>query len=90
MAGRTAYRHSRTLRRAFQERYEVSPKRYLEAHRLNGVHRALRRADAIEVRVVDIANQWGFWLMGKFAGDYRRLFGQLPSATLMGRPNSSR
>jgi len=29
-----------------------------------------------------VANAWGFWHMGQFARDYRRLFGELPSDTL--------
>jgi hypothetical protein len=30
----------------------------------------------------DVANNWGFWYMGRFAADYRRQFGELPSVTL--------
>ena len=70
-----------TLYRAFQEEFEISPKQYLKARSLSGVHRDLLRA-APGAQVVDIANQWGFWHMGQFAGDYRRHFGELPSETL--------
>jgi AraC family ethanolamine operon transcriptional activator len=72
----------RTLRRAFLEHYGVSPRDYLKAWRLSGVRRALREADPTEVRVSDVANHWGFWHLGQFAADYRRVFGELPSATL--------
>jgi AraC family ethanolamine operon transcriptional activator len=75
----------RTLRYGFLERYGVSPKAYLLGFRLNGVRRDLRRADPASVKVIDIANNWGFWHMGKFAADYRKLFGELPSQT-MNRP----
>ena len=34
--------------------------------------------------VADAANEWGFWHMGQFAKDYRRMFGELPSETLNG------
>jgi AraC family ethanolamine operon transcriptional activator len=27
------------------------------------------------------ANNWGFWHMDRFAADYRRQFGELPSET---------
>jgi AraC family ethanolamine operon transcriptional activator len=72
----------RTLRYGFLERYGVSPKAYLQAFRLNGVRRELRRANPASTKVIDIANNWGIWHMGKFAADYRRLFGELPSETL--------
>jgi AraC family ethanolamine operon transcriptional activator len=72
----------RTLRYGFLERFGVSPKSYLQAHRLNGSRRELRRADPATLKVADIANRWGFWHMGKFAADYRKLCGELPSETL--------
>lgn len=68
----------RTLRRAFTEGLGVSPNAYLRARRLNGSYRELRRG----VRVNEAANHWGFWHMGQFAADYRRMFGELPSSTL--------
>jgi AraC family ethanolamine operon transcriptional activator len=71
----------RTLEYVFLERFGVSPKEYLKAHRLNGVRRELRRAHAAAIRISDVANRWGFWHMGQFAADYRRLFGELPSET---------
>lgn len=76
----------RTLRRAFTEHLGVPPKTYLRARRLNGVYRDLRRGDPRDVCVADVANGWGFWHMGQFAADYRRLFGELPSKTLHEAP----
>lgn len=73
----------RTLRYAFEEAFGMSPKAYLQAHRLNQVRRdlsGLRPAE--EIRISDVANAWGFWHMGQFAADYRRMFGELPSDTL--------
>lgn len=70
----------RTLRYAFYERFEMSPKAYLQGVRLNGVRRELRRrGDRPSVSAA--ANHWGFWHLGQFAADYRRLFGELPSET---------
>lgn len=79
---RAAGASERTLRYAFVERYGVPPKAYLKAVRLHGVRRELRSADLHALRVTDTANRWGFWHMGDFAADYRRLFGELPSKTL--------
>jgi len=72
----------RTLRYGFLERYDITPKAFLQSFRLNGVRRELRRADPASTKISDIANYWGFWHMGKFAADYRRLFGELPSETM--------
>jgi len=72
----------RTLRYAFFEQFGVSPKSYLTAMRLNGVRRQLNHADPSLAKIADVANHWGFWHMGQFAADYRRLFGELPSETL--------
>ena len=72
----------RTLRYTFLEQFGVSPKSYLLAMRLNGVRRQLSHADSSSATIADLANHWGFWHMGQFAKDYRRLFGELPSETL--------
>jgi len=72
----------RTLRYAFLQQFGISPKSYLLAMRLNGVRRQLSQADPSSATIADMANHWGFWHMGQFAADYRRLFGELPSETL--------
>ena len=71
----------RTLNRAFLDRFGVSPKQYLQAIRLGGVRKELQRKGPT-AKIIDIANDWGFWHMGQFAADYRRQFGELPSGTL--------
>ena len=75
----------RSLQRGFKELVGVSPKQYLLAHRLSGVHRMLHHADPTRTRVVDAADEWGFWHMGQLAADYRRHFGEKPSQTLRRR-----
>jgi AraC family ethanolamine operon transcriptional activator len=69
-----------TLERAFAEHFGVSPKRYLMLSRFSGVHRALLDISSIS-SITTVANEWGFWHMGKFAADYRKIYGQLPSQT---------
>lgn len=72
----------RTLQTAFLEYYGIPPLRYLTLRRLHQVREALRKADPDETTVTQIAARVGFWQFGRFAGQYRRLFGELPSVTL--------
>ncbi len=76
--------NERTLRRAFLDRFGVPPKTYLTTVRLHGVRKGLRHRDRTTT-VIDVANRWGFWHMGDFAMNYRRVFGELPSETVKTR-----
>jgi len=72
----------RTLEYAFREQIGASPSRYLRMRRLNGVHSDLLHAESGTTRVTDVAMGWGFWELGRFAVEYRALFGERPSKTL--------
>ena len=39
-------------------------------------------SDPSSTSITKVANRWGFWHMGQFASDYRKLFVELPSDTL--------
>ncbi|HQR06385.1 MAG TPA: helix-turn-helix domain-containing protein [Gemmatales bacterium] len=71
----------RTLHYAFREIHGISPMAYLKTHRLNRVRQELKSEDYATHSIAEIAGRWGFWHTGEFAADYRRLFGELPSAT---------
>jgi AraC family ethanolamine operon transcriptional activator len=75
----------RTLRRAFTEYYGISPVRYLHLRQFHQVHRALRDADHEATTVTKILVQHGVWSFGRFASQYRQLFGKLPMQTLKTR-----
>jgi AraC family ethanolamine operon transcriptional activator len=70
----------RTLNYAFRERFDLTPKQYLRAVRLNGFRRELVSRGP-EIAISEVAADWGFWHMGQFAADYRRQFSELPSET---------
>jgi AraC family ethanolamine operon transcriptional activator len=72
----------RSLEYGFREQFGVTPVRYLKVVRLNGARRELVVADASSTKVVDIALRWGFVELGRFSGEYNKLFNQLPSHTL--------
>lgn len=74
----------RTLHLAFHETYGMPPKQYMKLQRLNGAHHALLQAGTMNT-VSQIAMDWGFLHLGRFAIDYRDLFGETPSETLMRR-----
>lgn len=78
---RVAGASRRTLEYAFRERFGVSPKAYLLARRLDGVRRTLRH-DPDSRSVTDVAMQWSFHHLSRFAAQYRRQFGELPSETV--------
>ena len=72
----------RTLRRAFNEYFGVSPVRYLQLRQLNQIHLALKSADPEELSVSSVMLKYGVCEFGRFASKYRELFGKLPSETL--------
>ena len=82
---REAQVSERTLRYAFHDELDLSPLAFLRRLRLHAARRELMNAEGALPRVTDVANRQGFLELGRFAADYRRLFGELPSETLAHR-----
>jgi AraC-like DNA-binding protein len=72
----------RVLQDAFKQHVGMSPMTYLRRYRLDGVHRELSNGDPWRTNVSDVAGRWGFAHLGRFAGEYRKRFGETPSQTL--------
>lgn len=75
----------RTLHYAFRDEFGVSPNTFMRQRRLHAVRRLLTTSVAAESSVSQIALAHGFSELGRFAVDYRRLFGVHPSDTLKSR-----
>lgn len=73
----------RTLRRLFAATYGVSPSRFLRVRRMELARKSLLRGR--DARVTDAGLRYGFYDLGRFASEYRRLFDELPSETLRRR-----
>ena len=69
----------RTLHHAFQEGFGMAPKAYLRALRLNAAHNRLRNGKG---SVTEIAADLGLFHFGRFATEYRAMFGEPRSETL--------
>jgi len=73
----------RTLEKCFSNRFGVTPKKYIKCLRLAEVRQGLLNFDALDYdSIIELAAVNGFWHMGQFAADYRRIYGELPSETL--------
>jgi AraC-like DNA-binding protein len=72
----------RTLRTRCIEHLGVSPMRYLWLRRMHLARATLMRADPNTTTVTEIACDYGFWELGRFSVEYRRLFGESPSQSL--------
>jgi AraC family transcriptional regulator, ethanolamine operon transcriptional activator len=71
----------RTLQDSFQRVTGTRPLAYLRNIRLNLVRRRLLSSPAGALSVSEAASEAGFDHFGHFAGEYKALFGELPSRT---------
>lgn len=71
----------RALTEGFRRTRQTTPMAFLREQRLLGTRAALQTIGADDT-VTTIALRWGFGNLGRFAADYRRRFGEPPSATL--------
>jgi AraC family ethanolamine operon transcriptional activator len=79
---------TRTLCDCCEEQLGMGPTEYLRRRRMQLVNRALRNGGSDAASTSAVARRYGFRNLGRFAANYRALFGELPSATF--RRGSSR
>lgn len=72
----------KTLQNSFKSLFGITPKHFMHLLKLNRAHEELLHADGQFTNVSDISIKWGFSHFGRFAKDYKNLFGVLPSETL--------
>jgi AraC family ethanolamine operon transcriptional activator len=72
----------RGLEYLFVDLLGVSVSEFLHKLRLRRVRRELLASDPHQGSVKRCALDWGFWHLGRFAAEYRALFGENPSETL--------
>ncbi len=70
-----------TLTRSFRRKYGVTPMAFMKQQRLEMVRGQLLTARDDGTTVTDIATEQGFYHLGQFAVDYRKMFGESPSET---------
>jgi AraC-like DNA-binding protein len=75
----------RTLHRAFLSVIDESPQAYVRRLRLHRIRHDLASESEAACTVALVANRWGIGELGRLAGLYRELFGELPSQTLARR-----
>ncbi|MCJ8507101.1 helix-turn-helix domain-containing protein [Rhizobium lemnae] len=82
----------RHLQTCFNKSVGLTATEFIRAERLNMVRKALIEARLNNKNAVigDIAAQWGFWHLSRFAADYRDMFAELPSETLRNSDQNDR
>ncbi|TIT53041.1 MAG: AraC family transcriptional regulator, partial [Mesorhizobium sp.] len=73
----------RQLEYAFRTTFALSPLEFIRALRLNEARRLLTARGARGSSVTSIAMEVGLTHLGRFAANYRQLFGESPRETLL-------
>jgi AraC-like DNA-binding protein len=74
---------TKTLSRVFRDRRGTGPMAFARHRRLEAVRQDLQAAEPGPGAVTEVALRYGFAHLGRFAGEYRETFGELPSETLV-------
>lgn len=72
----------RSLQHALRRYRETTPSAVLQSIRLTRVRDQLHISEPPLVSVAEVAREWGFIQLGRFAGQYKTKFGESPRETL--------
>jgi AraC-like DNA-binding protein len=75
----------RTLYYRFKSVKGQSPQAYIKTRRLGALRKHIQTAPNHARNVTEVALQYGFTHLGRFASEYKELFGEFPSETLRRR-----
>jgi AraC-like DNA-binding protein len=78
---RASFASQSTLYRAFHDVLDETPQSFIRKLRLNRIRHDLATDEEARCSVTIVANKWGVGELGRLAGWYRELFGELPSQT---------
>ena len=84
---RNTHLRARALEYGFRQVVRLSPMRYLRMLRLGEVRRELLKSSATQRSISEIALDAGFSHLSQFSVDYKKVFGETPSATRQRRLN---
>ncbi len=79
---REAHMSERTLQRVCQKIFNKTPRELIKAHRLNAIKKILESTTDETINLLHLSMDFGFMHQGRFAGEYKKLFGESPSQTL--------
>jgi AraC family ethanolamine operon transcriptional activator len=71
----------RSLETLFLSISGTTPAHYIRTLQLNEIRRALLTEENARSSIGDVAARWGVWHWSRFAGNYRKMFDELPSQT---------
>lgn len=77
-----AHVSERRLRKAFVDEFDQPPSHFFRAWALTAAHRRLFASERGSDNVTRVASDLGFSHLGRFAGQYRAMYGETPSRTL--------
>jgi AraC family ethanolamine operon transcriptional activator len=80
----------RLLRECCKEHLGIALNHYARLYRMQQVHGTLRGGNVKSTKIAEVAERHGFRDPGRFASNYRGVYGELPSATLRRRSLEAR